>query len=128
MILHPDPSRSQVRTSKVFLRDSTMVSPYPLLLFGGELKVKHAQQLITVDKCEQPAGAFLRALAQSIFYTRMVLILVWCSTWRISNAFMRKPNLNPDSSGSTPRYVTVAYQSDMPPKPCSTKSPRLKPM
>ena len=77
MILHPDPSRSQVRTSKVFLRDSTMVSPYPLLLFGGELKVKHAQQLITVDKCEQPAGAFLRALAQSIFYTRMVLILVW---------------------------------------------------
>ena len=26
-----------------------MITPYPLLLFGGELKVKHAQQSITID-------------------------------------------------------------------------------
>ena len=26
-----------------------MVTPYPLLLFGGELKVQHAQQTIAVD-------------------------------------------------------------------------------
>ena len=40
----------QVRTSKVFVRDSTMVTPFPLLLFGGALKVHHAKQTITVDK------------------------------------------------------------------------------
>ena len=40
----------KVRTAKVYLRDSSMVTPYPLLLFGGELKVRHAEQTITVDK------------------------------------------------------------------------------
>ena len=40
----------KVRTSKVFLRDSTMVTPYAILLFGGDIKVKHAQHVITVDK------------------------------------------------------------------------------
>ena len=39
----------KVLTSRVFLRDSTMVTPYPLLLFGGELKVKHAEHLVAVD-------------------------------------------------------------------------------
>ena len=37
-------------TSRVFLRDSTMVTPFPLLLFGGELKVRHAEHVVTVDK------------------------------------------------------------------------------
>ena len=59
-------------TSRVFLRDSTMVTPFPLLrvrnpnpkpkpnpdqvtpfpllLFGGELKVRHAEHIVTVDK------------------------------------------------------------------------------
>ena len=40
----------KVRTAKVYLRDSSMVTPYPLLLFGGDLKVKHAQQTIAMDK------------------------------------------------------------------------------
>ena len=39
----------KVLTSRVFLRDSTMVTPYPLLLFGGELKVRHAEHVVTVD-------------------------------------------------------------------------------
>jgi len=39
----------KVRTSKIFLRDATMVSAYPLLLFGGELDVAHAKQTISVD-------------------------------------------------------------------------------
>ena len=33
-------SVGQVRTGRVYLRDSSMVTPYPLLLFGGELKVR----------------------------------------------------------------------------------------
>jgi len=40
----------KVKTSKVFLRDSTMITVYPLILFGGEIEVNHAKQEITVDK------------------------------------------------------------------------------
>ena len=33
----------------VFVRDSTMVPPYALLLFGGKLDVRHAQNKIVID-------------------------------------------------------------------------------
>eukprot|EP00051_Salpingoeca_urceolata_P013946 m.176717 g.176717 ORF g.176717 m.176717 type:complete len:1482 (-) comp17950_c0_seq3:91-4536(-) len=39
----------KVQTSKVFLRDATMISAYPLLLFGGDITVIHERQLLTVD-------------------------------------------------------------------------------
>lgn len=41
---------SKVLTSKLFLRDSTMVSPYAILLFGGAVDVLHDKGQITVDK------------------------------------------------------------------------------
>ncbi|KAL1500164.1 hypothetical protein AB1Y20_012834 [Prymnesium parvum] len=47
----------KVRTSKVFLRDSTMVTPYSILLFGGEIKVKHAQHIISIDKWIEVSAA-----------------------------------------------------------------------
>ena len=40
----------KVLTSRVFLRDATMVTPYPMLLFGGELHVRHAEHVVSVDK------------------------------------------------------------------------------
>lgn len=39
----------QVKQSRVFLRDSTLISPYPILLFGGDISVQHREQLICVD-------------------------------------------------------------------------------
>jgi len=39
----------KLRTSKVYIVDSTMVSPYSLLLFGGEIEVNHRQECISVD-------------------------------------------------------------------------------
>ena len=38
----------KVKTSQVFVRDSTMVYPYGLLLFGGELELHHDTGVITV--------------------------------------------------------------------------------
>ncbi|OQR99882.1 ATP-dependent RNA helicase [Thraustotheca clavata] len=38
-----------VQTSKLFVRQSTMVAPYALLLFGGALEVQHEKGLIVVD-------------------------------------------------------------------------------
>lgn len=40
---------TKVKTTKVFLRDSTMVSPYAILMFGGEIKVQHEHEEMTVD-------------------------------------------------------------------------------
>nr|APO15850.1 helicase [Sesuvium portulacastrum] len=39
----------KVETNKVFLRDTTIISPYSLLLFGGTINVQHQMGLVTVD-------------------------------------------------------------------------------
>lgn len=39
----------KVETSKVYLRDTTVISPYDLLLFGGDISVQHQTGRVTVD-------------------------------------------------------------------------------
>lgn len=39
----------KVETNRVFLRDTTIISPYSLLLFGGAINVQHQLGLVTVD-------------------------------------------------------------------------------
>lgn len=39
----------KVKTSKVFLRDGTAVSPQAILLFGGAIQVQHTEQSLSVD-------------------------------------------------------------------------------
>ncbi|KAL2513889.1 RNA helicase family protein [Forsythia ovata] len=39
----------KVETTKVFLRDTTVISPYSILLFGGPINVQHQTGLISVD-------------------------------------------------------------------------------
>ncbi|XP_073416043.1 ATP-dependent RNA helicase DHX29 isoform X2 [Dendrobates tinctorius] len=39
----------KVKYSKVFLRETTLVSPFPILLFGGDIAVQHRERLLTVD-------------------------------------------------------------------------------
>ncbi|XP_060072709.1 ATP-dependent RNA helicase DHX29-like isoform X2 [Ylistrum balloti] len=41
--------QEKVTTSKVYLREVTLVSPYSLLLFGGDIHVQHTDQLVTID-------------------------------------------------------------------------------
>ncbi|CAN8061438.1 unnamed protein product [Agarophyton chilense] len=40
----------KVCTSKLFIRDATMVSPYAILLFGGEIGVSHKNGQMSVDR------------------------------------------------------------------------------
>eukprot|EP00178_Gracilaria_changii_P017569 TRINITY_DN500_c0_g1_i2.p1 TRINITY_DN500_c0_g1~~TRINITY_DN500_c0_g1_i2.p1 ORF type:complete len:1343 (-),score=190.46 TRINITY_DN500_c0_g1_i2:4236-8264(-) len=40
----------KVLTSKMFIRDATMVSPYAILLFGGEIGVSHQNGQMSVDR------------------------------------------------------------------------------
>ncbi|KAL2644845.1 hypothetical protein R1flu_012432 [Riccia fluitans] len=40
----------KVETSKVYLRDTTVISPYALLLFGGAISVQHQTGRVTVDQ------------------------------------------------------------------------------
>lgn len=42
--------QEKTKQSKVYLRDCTLVSPFPLLLFGRNIVVQHIQQTVTVDK------------------------------------------------------------------------------
>ncbi|XP_072515206.1 ATP-dependent RNA helicase DHX29 [Salminus brasiliensis] len=41
--------QEKVKYSKVYLRDTTLISPFPILLFGGEIDVQHRDRLTTVD-------------------------------------------------------------------------------
>ncbi|KAM9328858.1 ATP-dependent RNA helicase DHX29 isoform 1-T1 [Gastrophryne carolinensis] len=41
--------QEKVKYSKIFLRETTLVSPFPILLFGGEIAVQHRERLLTVD-------------------------------------------------------------------------------
>ena len=41
--------QSAVETSRVFLRDTTVVQPEALLLFGGEISVDHASSTVSVS-------------------------------------------------------------------------------
>ena len=61
----------KVQTSKVFLRDATMVPAYALLLFGGRIDVLHERGKIVVDKWmyfQAPArvGVLVRELRKSL--------------------------------------------------------------
>ncbi|XP_046556781.1 LOW QUALITY PROTEIN: ATP-dependent RNA helicase dhx29-like [Haliotis rubra] len=39
----------KVKLSRVYLRDSTLTSSYPLMLFGGDMDVQHTQQAVSID-------------------------------------------------------------------------------
>lgn len=39
----------QVKYTKIYLRDTTLVPPFPMLLFGGDIDVQHRERLITLD-------------------------------------------------------------------------------
>uniref|UniRef100_A0A8C3JIU2 RNA helicase n=1 Tax=Calidris pygmaea TaxID=425635 RepID=A0A8C3JIU2_9CHAR len=41
--------QEKVRYSKVYLRETTLISPFPILLFGGDIEVQHRERLLTVD-------------------------------------------------------------------------------
>ena len=39
----------QIKLGRRYIRDSSLVPAYPLLLFGGDIVVDHKDQIITVD-------------------------------------------------------------------------------
>ncbi|GAV86513.1 DEAD domain-containing protein/Helicase_C domain-containing protein/HA2 domain-containing protein/OB_NTP_bind domain-containing protein [Cephalotus follicularis] len=39
----------KVETTKVFLRDTTIITPFSILLFGGSINVQHQTGLLTID-------------------------------------------------------------------------------
>ncbi|XP_018423692.1 PREDICTED: ATP-dependent RNA helicase DHX29 [Nanorana parkeri] len=41
--------QEKVKYSKIFLKETTLVSPFPILLFGGDIAVQHRERLLTVD-------------------------------------------------------------------------------
>lgn len=33
----------------MYLRETTLISPFPVLLFGGDIEVQHRERLLSVD-------------------------------------------------------------------------------
>ena len=61
----------RVETSKIFLRQSSMISPYAILLFGGQLQVEHEAGLLTLDgtwsfKAPAKIGILIRELRDEV--------------------------------------------------------------
>jgi ATP-dependent RNA helicase DHX29 len=61
----------KVRTSQVFLRDCTVVSPAALVLFGGQLEVDHAAGRVSIDgwlrvKVPAKTAALVRKLREAL--------------------------------------------------------------
>ncbi|XP_024155668.1 ATP-dependent RNA helicase DHX29 isoform X2 [Oryzias melastigma] len=41
--------QEKVKYGKIYLRDTTLISPFPMLLFGGDIDIQHREKLITLD-------------------------------------------------------------------------------
>nr|XP_020476761.1 ATP-dependent RNA helicase DHX29 isoform X1 [Monopterus albus] len=41
--------QEKVKYTKIYLRDTTLISPFPVLLFGGDIEIQHRERLITLD-------------------------------------------------------------------------------
>uniref|UniRef100_A0A096LXC9 ATP-dependent RNA helicase DHX29 n=1 Tax=Poecilia formosa TaxID=48698 RepID=A0A096LXC9_POEFO len=41
--------QEKVKYTKIYLRDTTLVSPFPMLLFGGDIDIQHREKLMTLD-------------------------------------------------------------------------------
>uniref|UniRef100_A0A1A8ENG2 ATP-dependent RNA helicase DHX29 n=2 Tax=Nothobranchius korthausae TaxID=1143690 RepID=A0A1A8ENG2_9TELE len=41
--------QEKVKYTKIYLRDTTLISPFPMMLFGGDIDIQHREKLITLD-------------------------------------------------------------------------------
>ncbi|XP_040914905.1 ATP-dependent RNA helicase DHX29 [Toxotes jaculatrix] len=41
--------QEKVKYTKIYLRDTTLIPPFPMLLFGGDIDIQHRERLITLD-------------------------------------------------------------------------------
>lgn len=60
----------QVKYTKIYLRDTTLIPPFPLLLFGGDIDIQHRERLITLDGWIhfQVRGVDFQCLFPFLFY------------------------------------------------------------
>uniref|UniRef100_A0A3Q2YFR0 RNA helicase n=1 Tax=Hippocampus comes TaxID=109280 RepID=A0A3Q2YFR0_HIPCM len=41
--------QEKVKYTRIYLRDTTLISPFPMLLFGGDIDIQHRERLISLD-------------------------------------------------------------------------------
>nr|XP_055109132.1 ATP-dependent RNA helicase DHX29 isoform X4 [Symphalangus syndactylus] len=39
----------EIRYARVYLRETTLITPFPVLLFGGDIEVQHRERLLSID-------------------------------------------------------------------------------
>ena len=66
-----------VKTSKVFVRDATAVSPAALLLFGGEVSIQHLSNTVTLDGWLRLGVAAQHAVLVSALRGKLQEVMQW---------------------------------------------------
>ncbi|EHH26500.1 ATP-dependent RNA helicase DHX29 [Macaca mulatta] len=41
--------QEKIRYARVYLRETTLITPFPFLLFGGDIEVQHRERLLSID-------------------------------------------------------------------------------
>uniref|UniRef100_A0A8C3VEU2 ATP-dependent RNA helicase DHX29 n=1 Tax=Catagonus wagneri TaxID=51154 RepID=A0A8C3VEU2_9CETA len=41
--------QEKIRYARVYLRETTLITPFPVLLFGGDIEVQHRERLLSID-------------------------------------------------------------------------------
>ncbi|XP_030504480.2 DExH-box ATP-dependent RNA helicase DExH7, chloroplastic isoform X1 [Cannabis sativa] len=97
----------KVETNKVFLRDTTIISPYSILLFGGSINVQHQTGLVIID-----GWLKLAAPAQiAVLFKELRLTL-----HSILKDLIRKPeNVNVGSDKVISSIIHLLLEEDKPP-------------
>ncbi|XP_062083856.1 DExH-box ATP-dependent RNA helicase DExH7, chloroplastic isoform X2 [Humulus lupulus] len=97
----------KVETNKVFLRDTTIISPYSILLFGGSINVQHQTGLVIID-----GWLKLAAPAQiAVLFKELRLTL-----HSILKDLIKKPeNVNVGSDKVISSIIHLLLEEDKPP-------------
>ena len=97
----------KVKTHRVFARDSTVVAPAALLLFGGDVEVKHETGRVCLD-----GWLWLRASAQTAaLFRRARAALDAALAARVARAGRRANEREKDSRDSRGNEVVLAIRA-----------------
>lgn len=94
----------KVQSTRVYLRDTTLVSAYPLLLFGGDIKVQHLQKLLLVDNWIK----FTAVARIGVIFKELRMLLE-----QLLERKLREPSLNV-SNNQLIQLITQLIKSEKP--------------
>ncbi|XP_012873959.1 PREDICTED: ATP-dependent RNA helicase DHX29 [Dipodomys ordii] len=73
--------QEKIRYARVFLRETTLITPFPVLLFGGDIEVQHRERLLSIDGWIYFQIQKDRSAAGDLSQDGIVLLMARFSIW-----------------------------------------------